>query len=48
VVLDEVASEVDKGRSDLVQVIQKLVGFDAHIRSVGNFEYLPDNLAILD
>ena len=47
-VLDEVASEVDKGRSDLVQVIQKLVGFDAHIRSVGNLEYLPDNLAILD
>jgi hypothetical protein len=48
VVLDEVASEVNKGRSDLVQVIQNLVGFDAHIRSVGNFEYLPDNQAILD
>jgi len=48
VVLDEVASEVDKGRSDLAQVIQNLVDFDAHIRSVGNFEYLPDNQAILD
>lgn len=48
VVLDEVASELDKSRSDLVQVIQNLVDFDAHIRSVGNFEYLPDNQAILD
>ena len=48
VVLDEVASEVDKSRSDLVQVIQNLVGFDAHICSVGNFEYLPDDQAIFD
>ena len=30
VVLDEVASELDKSRSDLVQVIQNLVGLRAH------------------